>query len=731
MLKKCFIFFMFLCAHYAQALDLQTVEIIALLEGKNYKTAVRLLEKAIRLEHNKAKKGHYALLLNQIPANVHTQRPRYEYAHIAVRWANNIPESKKILLWIEAGDGFFHTGLLRQGEQCYQKAIELINRQKNRSKLVYVQHKRAWIYVNQKKWKKAFYLLASTTASPGRLKRNIFFDLGKVWSESQSFVNRAPLSGLQNIMKTASRSEKKIIVDGLIQGMIRSLNMNSVISVLSENTKLSFRVLNKVLSSDKADMFSACAFLPWLNNHFNSFRQLNSEEVLPILNRCTKNLTTKENNKNHRPQLKSLVKFYNVLELTGVQRWPLILVYEQLAWKKQACGESIKQMIETAKEMLSAKDKDIEKCTAIASRLCSGVKIHSPLADSLLSTLLSSKSLALKYKHIKEDFENNLFHLLKSSSFHPLLKKHILEVNKKSQWMKKDLFPALTLLNVQDYNSKELKLFLKKWASTPLEGVYLDIVRTKRNDFLNVKELSKWLPLSSRDSYTALIPWIKKSLSSKLAPRKQRMLVDKVLKYFPTQKKDKKKAAVFLALHFFNTGELKEIFANWQKLKPAFSDKSLAVELFEKSLHQANKYCPALKSLSFHTRSLPAFIHQSCSLLQGRRRAVYKLKVPVVLHSSHLAWDLAILRQTHNKTLRLKKGISRLENKTEKMIISLRDSVVNVHKRRWRSSKAQTKCQNLIQEQIVLFQNELKKLSKSSPYGDKYTKLAKALDQWR
>ena len=731
--KRYFVFLIFLYASNVFALNLEAVEIMALLNGKHYKTAVRLLERAISQEKDKGKKGHYAFLLNQIPDNVSMEQPKYKYAYIAARWALNIPKSKRILLWVEAGDGFFHKGFLKEGEYCYQKAMNLLKDQKDHKKRPYIQYKRAWIHVNQKNWEKAFDLLSISAKSAGKLKRNIFFDLGKVWSESQRFDNHVSMDSLQRIMKTASKREKSVIIDGMIQGIIRSMSddVGSIVSALSENKNLSTHILNTLASSDKVSAFPPCELLPWVENvHISKLR---SKIVLPILNSCTQALTALKNKRKKikSKNLKSLVKLYSSFKRKGVKRWPMVLAYEHLGWKKSACEESIRQLTEVVQEMISVKDNDVENSVREAARLCQKQKPRSILVKKLVNEVFESEFIVLKYKSIESDFEDSLYNLLYLKSFRLFVKKEVLKVWK-SKWMKKDLFPKLVLADIRSYNSKELKTFLYQWASLPVSGVYLDIMKSSKKGLLSEKDLDNWLPLNRVNSYTSVVPWIKQALSDPLQPKKQKILVDKVLTYFPSHLKDQRKVASFLSLHFLKTEQLSKIFEHWEKLNIAFSNKHLAVELFEKSIHGADQYCPAVEAVLFSKKSeLVSFIRQSCVLLRVENQSLHKMKIPKILLSSLLAQDLAVLRLTHNKTLRLKRRISSLEYRTASMVMGLRKSIINFHKRRWKLNTAQSKCQRLIQDQIVLFKNELNKLSKSSPHSEQYAKLALILDEWR
>lgn len=734
--KKYFVLLVFLYTSCVLALNLEAVEIMALLKGKHYKTAARLLEKAVSEEKNKEKKGYYAFLLNQIPENVSMDQPRYEYAHMAAQWAPNVPKDKRILLWVEAGDGFFHKGFLKEGEHCYGKAIKLIKKHKDKNKLSYVQYKKAWIYVNQKNWEKAFDLLAESTKFSGKLKRNIFFDLGKVWSESQRFSNKIPLTSLEGIIKKASRKNKSAITNGVIQGIIRSMkdDISSVVSTLSQNKALSTHILSALFSSDKISAFPPCELLPWVEDvHID---KLKPKVVLPMLNSCVKLLTEstgkKKKKKIKNRNLKSLVKLYGSVERRGIKRWPMVLAYEHLGWKKSACGESVKQFYEVVKEMISTKDDDVTKSVAEAARLCKKQRPRSILVKAVVKEVLESKLLALKYKNMDGVFESNLFSLFNLRSFRKPVKNEVLKLWK-SKWMKRDLFPNLVLSGIRSYSSKELRTFLYQWASLPVSGIYLDIMESAKKGLLSEKDLDNWLPLKRVNSYTTVVPWMRQALSKPLELEKQKVLVDKILTYFPSDLKAQKKTASFVSLHFLKTDQIDKVFANWEKLNTAFVNRHLAVELFEKSVYDADEYCSSVVDVQPLKKKslLVSFIRQSCALLDSDNQSTHKMKIPKILSSSLLAQDLAVLRLTHNRTLRLKKGISSLEYKTAPMVLKLRQSIVNFHKRKWKLTTAQLRCQSLLQDQIMLFRAELNKLSKSSPHGDQYVKLAAILDEWR
>ena len=634
---------------------------------------------------------------------------------------------------LKRGTDFFHKGFLEEGERCYGKAIQLIKNSKDKNKLSYVQYKKAWIYVNQKDWKKAFDLLVKSIKFSGKLKQNILFDLGKVWSESQRFSNKVSLDSLEGIIKTASRKKhKSAITNGVIQGIIRSMqdDVSSVVSTLSQNKVLSTHILSALFSSDKVNAFPPCELLPWVEDvHID---KLKPKVVLPMLNSCVK-LLTESNDKKKKIKdrnLKSLVKLYSSVERKGIKRWPMVLAYEHLGWKKSACQESIRQFTEVVEEMASIKDDDVTKSVGEAARLCKKQKPGSVLVKKVVKEILSSKLLALKYKNIEGTFENNLFSLFNLRSFRGFVKKEVLNLWK-SKWMKKDLFPNLVLSGIRSYSSKELRSFLYQWASLPVSGIYLDIMKSARKGLLSEKDLDSWLPLKRVNSYTTVVPWMKQALSKPLESKKQKILVDKVLTYFPSDLKVQKKTASFVSLHFLKTGQLDKIFADWEKLNPAFLNRHLAVELFEKSIYDADKYCSSVADVrSSKKKDLVSFIRQSCALLDSDK-SIHKLKIPKLLSFSLLAQDLAVLRLTHNRTLRLKRGISGLEYKTAPMVLKLRQSIVNFHKRKWKLDAAQLRCQRLIQDQIMLFRSELNKLSKSSPHGDQYVKLAAILDEWR
>ena len=102
-----FLFMLSCLVFFAHAVDDKTLKILHLLKNKDYTVAVSLLEREMAHIKDKNKKGYYSFLLNQLPANIKMNKPRYAYAFIAGQYAQNIPRKKKMALWIEAGDGFF------------------------------------------------------------------------------------------------------------------------------------------------------------------------------------------------------------------------------------------------------------------------------------------------------------------------------------------------------------------------------------------------------------------------------------------------------------------------------------------------------------------------------------------------------------------------------------------------------------------------------------------------
>ena len=65
------------------------------------------------------------------------------------------------------------------------------------------------------------------------------------------------------------------------------------------------------------------------------------------------------------------------------------------------------------------------------------------------------------------------------------------------------------------------------------------------------------------------------------------------------------------------------------------------------------------------------------------------------------------------------------------MVKDLRRSISRYQKRSWRLKQVAVMAEALLKKQVLLFEKEFDKLSKSSPYGGKYKELKKIVAQWR
>ncbi len=716
-------------------LNTKILNILSLIESKEYSSASRLLEKEINSSKNHKTNGYYALLLSQLPLDTPMKKARHEYSFMAARWAENIPSKKRMQLWIEAGDGFFKIGELEKSDNMYEQAFLIALADKLQSEIVYILYKRAWVRINNKKWTSAFRFLKQTLSwKKSQLEENILSDMGQIWVESQYFKNNIPFKELEDGVQLVSLERQEIIIKGIMKGMnrIKKKGVAKLIPLLSKNQSLSTRVLNHVLSKEDSLLAPPCHFLPWIETA--KIEKLNKGKALSVLNACTKTLLSKKRKKKKQESpLKRIMGLYAQIERKGVERWPLVLIYEYVGESNKACSESLHQLVETAdntKEKI--KGIGMKETLMETARLCKEVKNSSPYFQEAVQTLLSSSNVIKNYKSVEGEWESALFHILDKDIFYPGVQKNMLTFDK--QWRGKDLLPMLLLSHIKGYKPEEIKRFMNIYSPKPLESRYLDILISA--DFLTVTELQEWLPLAHVDSYRKVVPWFKKMISDDLAPEQMQIVMAKLLKHFPSDKKDIKDASSFLALHYLKTEQMSEIFRSWDRIHSAFDEKSLAVELFEKSFDKREKTCQELKSLSVSQRgksyTLLRFMNQCCQVIINEESAFIEgFKLPPALRFSDLAGDFIFLVRIQNKTLQLEKNISQLKDKTSKMIMNLKSSITKYQKRKWRLEAAAIKSEALLQKQIDLFERELTKLAMASPYGGRYKELKKIVSQWR
>ena len=266
------------------------------------------------------------------------------------------------------------------------------------------------------------------------------------------------------------------------------------------------------------------------------------------------------------------------------------------------------------------------------------------------------------------------------------------------------------------------------------------------------------MPLARADSYRKIAPWLQQALAERLSAKQKEALTAKLLAHFPLAREDQKSASLFLAIHYLKADDIEKIFQHWGKLAAAFEKKALALELFEKSLAGGKAGgCEAWPApfASFQagggpskkeaagraggggaafpaarSRPLTRFMAYCCQLLKSGAPAG-RLKPPSVLKSSPLAGDFVFLSRVQSRTAYLERGISRLEDRTSKMIMALKRSVSRHQKRKWSSKALAERAAGLLQKQIGLFESELGRLAASSPHGEKYTELKKIVTQWK
>lgn len=717
------------------AVNITTLNILAMIENKQYLKVSRLLEKEIARKRNKKTKGYYALLINQIPMNIPMRRARHEYTVMAALWAENISSGKRMQLWIEAGDSFFRMADLEKADRSYRRAFSLVSSQKAQSEKAYILYKRAWVQINKKEWNRAFHFLrqALEWKKKNKLRENILSDMGQIWVESHHSKNGIPFKELEEGIQLASLKKKKIIIKGMVKGIsrIRKKGINKAVDRFSVNQRLSTEILNYALSKE-TPVVSPCQFLFWMEKV--EMAELNKDKVLSILNTCTKSLLSeKRKDKIQEEQIRKVANLYNKFERRGIERWPLVRIYEYMGQGNEACGESLYQLAETA-ESKKEKNKNVQmKETLMESfRLCKTADISPAFSEKVVKTLLSSDRVIRNYQTTEGEWENILFHLLEMDIFYPVMRKNVLKFD--TGWKGKDLLPMLLLSRIQEYQSEEIKSFLNLFSPKPVESHYLDILLS--GDFLTVMELQKWLPLSSVNSYRKTIPWFKKMVSEELSVNHKQKVVAKLLEHFPSEKKDKEEVSLFLALNYLKENQITEILKHWDLLSSAFNKKNLTVELFEKSLNNREKVCVNLQSQPVSKRiksfSLLKFIDQCCQIISSERHTtIHGFKPPSLLRSNALARDFVFLVRVQNKTLWLEKNISQLENKTSRMIMNLQSAIAKYQKRKWKLNAVATKSETFLQKQIDIFEMELTKLASSSPHAKKYRELKTIVSQWR
>ena len=731
------IFFSIGLSFFSYASNTKTLDILSLIESKNYLSAAQLLEEEIGKTGDQKTKGYYGLLLHQIPVRVSMKKPRHEYAFMAARWAEGISQKKRMQLWIEAADGLFKTGRLEEADIAYKEALPLASLEKTGPETAYILFKRAWIQINDKKWVKAFrFLVQSLEKKENNLTENILSDIGRIWVESQYFENEIPLKELVAGFQLVSSAQQKAIVSGMIKGIkrIRKKGINKIVSILSENRQLSTQVLNRVLSDENSVIASPCQLLIWMEK--SQVSKLKKDKALSVLNSCTHTLiSAKRKSKWKKEQMEKIVNLYLKVKREGIERWPLIHIYESVGQKENACNESLHQLTETVNGVeVKPKNQKLKETIMEAFRLCKKTKKPPSFSEKAIKMLLSSNKIIENYGTVEGQWENTLFHFLDMKIFYPLIKKNILSFHQK--WRGKDLLPMLFLSQIGNYKPEEVKKFLDRFSPKPVKSYYLDILLA--GDFLTVNELQKWLPLSGVDSYRKILPWLKKAISGEVNEDQKKMIITKLLEYFPPEKKDRKDASLFLALHYLKKEWVSDIFKNWDKISSVFDKKNFVVELFEKTLthKKREETCKSLKPLLVSKNvgfySLLKFMDQCCQIMVSEQNvSVGKFRTPSALRSNALAGDFSFFVRVQNRTRWVEKNISKLQNSTTKMIMTLKAGITSYQKRDWRLKTLAERVKVLLYKQIDLFEAELTRLAKSSSHGDKYRELKKIVSQWR
>lgn len=775
-----------LCVFSAYSIDKTALEILSLLKKEKYSVAVHLMEREIKTSRNNSKKGHYALLLNELPNNMLMTGKRYEYAFIAALYAKNVSERKRVFLWIEAGDGFFESGYLQKADRCYKEALNLINlpfvskqpeavklqqksplrpdtqlnfsnqehisyNKKAKASVAYILYKQAWIYVNQKKWIQAFNLLVQALEQKAsRLNDIMLSDLGKIWVESQYFKNKTAFSSLQKVIKNISLEEKEVLIKGMLKGMRRTIKkgIDKIISALAVDQQLSTDTLNLILRDRTVFMDQPCRLLSWMEK--SQIKNLDRELTLSVLNSCTHNLTSSKTKKQTQKKwFKSLADLYVKVDRKGIERWPLLLVYSNMGLKNPACDESLRLLIEvTDLAGANTSHEELEKAFSETFQFCKKGKGDLQEIEKAVRTVLRSNTIIQKYANMDNNsWENSLFDFLNLKQIHFVVQKNILQA--KEQWRKKDLLPALILSHIDKYQPKEIKQFLNRFSSKPLKKYYLDILIYKP-EAVTVEELKQLLPLSKVDSYRKTLPWFKKALANHIDSSQKASVMSKLLHYFPSKKKDRKTVSLFLTINYLKADQIHVIMEHWNKLSSVFLKKNMAIELFEKILYNKNScvnvvWPEVLKKIN-HSPLLK-FIYQCCRMMKpqgdgffimedgNKKKITHKIpggfKLPSVLRSSTLAWDFVWLSRTQKTTLWMEKGISQLDNKTSKMIMNLKTAVSRYQKRKWHLKSVAKQMETLLTRQINLFERELTRLANNSPYGEKYKALKNIVSQWK
>ena len=722
---------------FVYSLDMTPAEVASLLGNENYEKAVRIMETQIKKSNvKKDQKGHYAFLLYQLPSRVSVSQKRYEYAYMAVRWSGQLSQKEKLNLWIVAGDGLFGDGLIKRAELCYKSALNIINKLDNKKQKSYVQYKQAWVYVNQKKWKDSFRLLIqSFREGSGSLENNILFDIGKVWAESQYFTGSVSTKRLSQFFETCSDRNKVIVVNGIINGLQRNARKNpkDFIVAILKNGSISTRVFNNFISSEKmVSLFKPCDLLLWFKQ--SNVGTLKASHVFPVLNACSKALLTDKKNSIKKQALKDVAYLYEQLIKKGAQHWPLSLVYERLGLKKQSCEEISFYMLDSLQEMKqkNIKKENIEKVVSETLRLCKKTNISQSKSNALLFGILSSSELANLYQQENEgQFEKYLFNLLNLKYFQNSIKKYILGAHR--AWGRNNLLVELIISNEALFNKREIKRFLDRFSNQPIQSFYMPLLLIIDPEVI---VLQKWAPLHLVHTYDYLKPWLKKILSDELDNSEKRLVVKKLIKYFPNNQVDSDQAARFLGFYYLQKKYTSEIFNHWSKVEKVFQKKDLAKKLVEQSLSNDSSSCRSLSSTYSmeQVKKIPVlkFIYQSCELLDSQVSVLLPvLQMPAVLRSSPLAWDFFLLNRLHRQTFYLKKNLSQIQHKTAKMIMDLKKMVMNCQNRSWRLEKMRKKSRNLLNTQIDLFEQELTKLASSSTFGNKYNELVMIIQKWK
>ena len=172
--------------------------------------------------------------------------------------------------------------------------------------------------------------------------------MGQIWVESQNSKNEIPFQNLETHFQLLSLEQKEIFTKGFVKGLrrVKTKGLNKIIFLLSKNKELATHILNFILSKESALPFSSCQFTTWIGSA--TIEKLNREKTLAILNTCTKFLISKRKSRSRKKQIAKIAVLYESITIKGLERWPLLSIYEYRKQPDKSCEESLKILVETA-----------------------------------------------------------------------------------------------------------------------------------------------------------------------------------------------------------------------------------------------------------------------------------------------------------------------------------------------------------------------------------------------